>query len=164
MAETQRRPVPRDDSGELETAIAFLRFARESVLKKTDALDDEQLRRRLVETETTLLGLVQHLAVSERYWVGYHLGGTGSPDAFDWTMVVPDGTPGAEVVAEYRAAIADSDRIIETIGDPESTVIHPVDGESLTMRWVLAHLTSETVRHAGHADILREMLDGTTGR
>jgi hypothetical protein len=77
MAETQRRPVPRVDSGELDTALAFLNFNRESVLKKTEGLDDEQLRRRLVPTGTNLLGLVQHLAQAERNWFGYHLAGGG---------------------------------------------------------------------------------------
>ena len=73
MAQTQRRPVPRTDSGELETALAFLDFIRESVLKKTDALGEEQLRRVLVPTGTNLLGLVKHLAAAERYWFGLHL-------------------------------------------------------------------------------------------
>ncbi len=75
MAETQRRPVPRNDSGELDTALAFLNFNRECVLKKTDGLDDEQLRRVLVGTGTNLLGLVRHLAAAERYWFGLHLTG-----------------------------------------------------------------------------------------
>ena len=98
MTETQREPVPQNDESELDTALAFLTFARESLLKKADGLDDEQLRRVLVDTGTNVLGLVQHMTVGERYRFGFH-----------------------------RDAIADS-------------------------------------RHAGHADILREQIDGTTGR
>jgi hypothetical protein len=60
MAETQRKPVPRNDGGELDTATAFLSFARECVLKKSDGLSEEQLRRVLVGSGTTLLGLVHH--------------------------------------------------------------------------------------------------------
>ena len=75
MAETQREPVPRVDSGELDTALAFLSFARHCVLKKADGLSDEQLRRVLVDSGTSILGLVQHLAEAERYWFGYHLAG-----------------------------------------------------------------------------------------
>jgi Protein of unknown function (DUF664) len=67
--------VPRVDSGELDTALAFLNFNRESVLKKTEGLDGEQLRRVLVGTGTNLLGLVQHLTQAERNWFGYHLTG-----------------------------------------------------------------------------------------
>jgi len=113
MAETQREPVPRVDSGELDTALAFLSFARHCVLKKAAGLSDEQLRRVLVDSGTSVLGLIQHLAEAERYWFGHHLAGA----AWD---------PGRE---------------------------HG-----------MAHMTSETARHAGHADILREQLDGTTGR
>jgi hypothetical protein len=65
MAQTQRRPVPLTDSGELDTALAFLDFNRESVLKKTGGLDEEQLRRVLVPTGTNPLGLVKHLAAGE---------------------------------------------------------------------------------------------------
>src|SRR5437868_1786648 len=75
MAETQREPVPRVDSGELDVAVAFLSFARHCVLKKAGGLTDEQLRRVLTGSGTSVLGLVQHLAEAERYWFGYHLVG-----------------------------------------------------------------------------------------
>jgi len=164
MTETQRQPVPRNDAGELDTATAFLRFARESVLKKTDGLNDEQLRRVLVDTGTTLLGLVEHLTGVERYWFGYHLAGAApDTDGDPATDVAADGST-ESVLQAYRDAIADSDVAIERAGDPNTRVARPVDGEHLTLRWVLAHMTSETARHAGHADILREQIDGTTGR
>ena len=75
MTETQREPVPRVDSGELDTALAFLSFARHCVLKKADGLSDEQLRRVLVDSGTCILGLIQHLAEAERYWFCHHLAG-----------------------------------------------------------------------------------------
>jgi uncharacterized damage-inducible protein DinB len=164
MAETQRRPVPRVDSGELDTALAFLNFNRESVLKKTEGLDDEQLRRRLVPTGTNLLGLVQHLAQAERNWFGYHLAGAAPGRRPGSGMRVPRGRATAEVLDDYRAAIAASDAAIRAIGDPEAHLARLVAGQHLTMRWLIAHMTSETARHAGHADILREQIDGTTGR
>ncbi len=164
MAETQRRPVPRVDSGELDTALAFLNFNRESVLKKTEGLDDEQLRRRLVPTGTNLLGLVQHLAQAERNWFGYHLAGAAHVRSPGSGMRVPRGRATAEVLDDYRAAIAASDAAIRAIGDPEAHLARLVSGEHMTMRWLIAHMTSETARHAGHADILREQIDGTTGR
>jgi len=164
MAETQRRPVPRVDSGELDTALAFLNFNRESVLKKTEGLDDEQLRRRLVPTGTNLLGLVQHLAQAERNWFGYHLAGAAHVRSPGSGMRVPRGRATAEVLDDYRAAIAASDAAIRAIGDPEAHLARLVASQHLTMRWLIAHMTSETARHAGHADILREQIDGTTGR
>jgi hypothetical protein len=66
MAETQREPVPRAGSGELDTALAFLPFARHCVLKKAGGLSDEQLRRVLAGSGTSVLGIVQHLAAAER--------------------------------------------------------------------------------------------------
>ena len=164
MAETQREPVPRVDSGELEVALAFLSFARHCVLKKASGLSEEQLRRVLVPSGTSILGLVQHLAETERYWFGHHLaGGAWDADREDG-MTVPAGRAAADVLAGYRAAVEDSDRAIRAVGDPDARFAVPVNGNRHTLRWVMAHMTSETARHAGHADIIREQLDGTTGR
>ena len=164
MAETQREPVPRVDSGELDTALAFLSFARHCVLKKAGGLSEEQLRRALVPSGTSVLGLVQHLAEVERYWFGYHLSGATWDAGLEHGMAVSAHRTAADVLADYRAAIEDSDRAIRAAGDPEAHFAVPVDGNRHTLRWVMAHMTSETARHAGHADILREQLDGTTGR
>ena len=164
VAETQRESVPRVDSGELDTALAFLSFARHCVLKKADGLSDEQLRRVLVGSGTSLLGLVQHLAEAERYWFGYHLAGAAWEADRERGMAVAADCTAAEVLGEYRAAIQDSDRAIGAAGDPDARMVVPVEGSRYTLRWVMAHMTSETARHAGHADILREQLDGTTGR
>ncbi len=79
-------------------------------------------------------------------------------------MAVAADRTAAEVLGDYRAAIADSDRAIHAIGDQNTRMVAPVEGNRHTLRWVMAHMTSETARHGGHADILREQLDGTTGR
>jgi uncharacterized damage-inducible protein DinB len=159
MLETQREAVPRNDDGELDTALAFLSFARSCVLKKVDGLSEEQLRQRLVVSETTLLGLVQHLTDGERYWFGHTLAGDPAHAEVDFSMRSAD-----EVVAAYREAIAASDALVAAAGGPETLTAVPVGDAPRSLRWVLAHVTGETVRHAGHADILRELIDGTTGR
>jgi hypothetical protein len=164
MAETQRRPVPRNDGGELDTAMAFLSFARECVVKKTDGLTENQLRQVLVGSRTTLLGLVHHLTDAERLWFGHHVAGRESDDPGDMGMDVPAGRSAGQVLASYRSAIEASDAAIRSVGDPGLPVVIPVQGTFHSLRWVLAHMTSETARHAGHADILREQIDGTTGR
>lgn len=79
-------------------------------------------------------------------------------------MVVAPGRSAQEVIAGYREAVADSDAHIRAAGSLDVRTAHPVRDEPRTPRWVLAHMTSETVRHAGHADILRELIDGVTGR
>jgi hypothetical protein len=162
--QTQREPVPRTDSGELETALAFLSFARHCVLKKADGLSEEQLRRVLVGSGTSILGLVRHLTVGERYWFGRDLMVPVAEEDFDFGMTVAADRPAGEVLADYQEAIADSDRAIRAVGEPSAVVARLADGERKTLRWVVAHMTSEVARHAGHADILREQIDGTTGR
>jgi hypothetical protein len=164
MLESQRESVPRNDGGELDTALAFLSFARSCVLKKVEGLDEEQLLRRLVGPDTTLLGLVQHLTDGERYWFGYTFAGDPAYADVDFDMVVqPDRSPD-QIIAGYQAAIADSDALITAAGSPDVLTAQPVDDAPRTLRWVLTHMTSETIRHAGHADILRELIDGVTGR
>ncbi|MET8152647.1 DinB family protein [Actinoplanes sp. NPDC049668] len=164
MIESQRERVPLNDGGEMDTGLAFLAFARSCVLKKVSGLDEEQLRRRLVVSDTTLLGLVQHLADGERYWFGYTLAGDPRYAEVAFDMVVGPERSAEEVVADYRAAIAESDAHIRAAAGPEARTANPVNDEPRTLRWVLAHMTGETVRHAGHADILRELIDGVTGR
>jgi hypothetical protein len=164
MLETQRETVPRDDGGELDTALAFLDFARACLLKKVDGLDEEQLRRRLVVSDTNLLGLVKHCAAGERWWFAHHVGGDPAYADTDFTMAVPPERTAAEVIADYRAAIDEADWHIAAAGSPETLTVIEVDGHRKTLRWVLAHMTSEVVRHVGHADILREQIDEVTGR
>jgi uncharacterized damage-inducible protein DinB len=164
VLESQREAVPRNDASELDTALAFLSFARSCVLKKLDGLDEEQLRRRFVVSDTTLLGLVQHLTDGERYWFGHTLVGDSRYAEVDFQMVVPEDRSAEEVIADYRAAIAESDAHIRKVGDPDALTAEPVGDEPRTLRWVLAHMTGETARHAGHADIVRELIDGVTGR
>ncbi len=163
--ETQRERVPTEDGGELATALAFLRFQRACVLKKIDGLDEEQLRRRLVVSETTLLGLVKHLADGERWWFAHHVGGDPAYADLDWSMVVPEDVPATAVVADYRAAIEEADRHLAAVESAETLTRLPVgDTGPKTVRWVLTHKTAELARHLGHMDILREQVDGVTGR
>jgi len=156
--------VPRNDNGELDTALAFLRFARESVVKKTDGLTEEQLRRVLVDSGTTLLGLVHHLTLAERFWFGYHVAGREEDDPGDVGMEAPADRSAQQVLDAYQAAIAASDAAIRAAAELGEPVRIPVGDTFHSVRWVVAHMTSETARHAGHADILREQIDGVTGR
>ncbi|KRC56728.1 MULTISPECIES: DinB family protein [unclassified Nocardioides] len=162
--ETQRQPVPRVDDGERGTALAFLSFARECVLKKVDGLREDDLRRRLVVSDTTLLGLVQHLTDGERYWFGHVLTGAPEHADVDFSMVVPEDVEPDAVLAAYRAAIATSDAQLARVALDDHTPVPHDDGRPRTVRWVVAHMTSEVARHAGHADILREQVDRVTGR
>ncbi|MFN8017870.1 MAG: DUF664 domain-containing protein [Acidimicrobiales bacterium] len=152
---TDRKP-PRTVGDERSTLLELLQFQRESMVRKVEGLDDGAVARSPVASGTTLLWLLLHLAAAESLWVEHRIAGGA--------VVVPegDGTVAGAVDA-YRQAWARVDPILSSapLDDPCATT----DGESsVTVRWVLAHLLEETARHAGHADILRELLDGATGR
>jgi Protein of unknown function (DUF664) len=163
MTETQREPVPRLDGSEKDVALSFLRFARHCLIKKTEGLDEDQLRRVLVPSGTSLLGLVQHVTDGERWWFGYHVGGDAKWSDVDFGMDVPDDVTPAQVLDAFHEAVAVSEAIMADahLDDPLAVL---VDGQQLPVRWAVAHKTSEIARHAGHADILRELIDGVTGR
>jgi uncharacterized damage-inducible protein DinB len=162
MTETQREPTPRNDASERDTALGFLAFNRHCLLKKTEGLTEEQLRRPMVASGTSLLGLVRHCIDGEEYWFQHVIGG-GPDRAWTFDMDVSRETSAAEVIEAYRRAAAMSDEILAGKDLDDRTVV-PVDDVLKTVRWVVAHKTSELARHAGHADILREQIDGTTGR
>ena len=156
---TDRKP-PRLCASEAETLLALLQFQRESLIRKVDGVDEVAARQSPVGSGTTLLWLLKHLAQAETRWVQIRFAGL-NPVLPDDT-VRPDDTI-ASAIAGYRGATVQSDSIARTAGldDP----CRGDDGsEPVNLRWVLAHLLEETARHAGHADILRELIDGSTGR
>jgi uncharacterized damage-inducible protein DinB len=139
---------------------------RDAILWKIDGLDDEQLRRVLTPSGTSLLGLVKHLAAVEYSWFCETFGRETEPLPFDDDdpdadlRVEPDETT-ADIVAFYGRARAAADRVIDEVGLEETGTAW--FGDPVTLRWVLIHLVEETARHAGHVDILRELIDGLTG-
>ena len=163
MAETQREPVPRVDSGELDTALAFLSFARHCVLKKAGGLSDEQLRRVLTGSGTSILGLVQHLAEAERYWFGHHLTGAAWDPGREHGMAVPANRAAADVLAGLPGGHPGQRPRDPAVGDPDARFAVR-SRQPAHAPWVTAQMTSETARGAGDTEIPREQLDGTTGR
>lgn len=159
------------DLSEPDRAILTQRLAgqRRHVLAQLEGLSDEQLRRSVLPSGWSPLGLVRHLTLSdERYWFEVVVAG-GSLDFWpegdnaDWT--VPEDMPSEQVVAEYEAAIARSDEIVasRSLDTPPE---RPEDwwaqaGLSFPdLRTVLAHVLVETATHAGHLDAARELIDG----
>jgi uncharacterized damage-inducible protein DinB len=152
--------------GEKESLYVSLDRHRDVVLWKLDGLDDEQLRRPMTASGTSLLGLVKHLASVEYGWFSEPFGREIEPLSFDPDdenadlRVEPHETT-EDIVAFYARARAASDRVIDELDvDHIGTAWF---GGSVTMRWVLIHMIEETARHAGHMDILRELIDGATG-
>jgi uncharacterized damage-inducible protein DinB len=151
---------------EKDSLFASLDSHRDAVVWKTSGLDDEQLRRPMTPTGTTVLGLVKHLAYVEFGWFCETFGRPPEPVSFDTgdpeadMRIEPDETTDA-IFGYYRRARAAADAVIDETGlEDTGTAWH---GATVSMRWVLIHMIEETARHAGHVDIMRELLDGMTG-
>jgi hypothetical protein len=151
---------PRHDRDERATLTALLQYQRESFARKLDGVSDDDARRALVPSGTTLLWLAKHVATAEQIWVVRRFAGEDA--ALDDT--VRDGDTLAAALAHYRATWERVDAIIAAEASLDAPCRALDDDVATNLRWVLAHLLEETARHAGHADILRELLDGATGR
>lgn len=140
---------------------------REAVLWKLDGLSDADLRRPLVPSGTSLIGLVKHLAAVEYGWFCETFGREVEPFTFDVDadpdsdMHAAPGETAEDIVAFYRRAVAAADAsIAATDLDATGRSWH---GDEVSMRWVIVHMIEEVARHAGHMDIIRELIDGATG-
>ncbi|NYF54474.1 DinB family protein [Micromonospora purpureochromogenes] len=160
-------PVLARTGDERAVLTAFLDFHRGIVLRKVRGLADADARRRLVPSATTLAGLLRHLTLIERNWFPILLDPapgevfpTGEEDAAA-SFAVAEGETLEALVAAYERACARS-REVAARFPLEHVVPHPQLGE-VSLRWILVHMIEETARHAGHADILRELTDGETG-
>jgi uncharacterized damage-inducible protein DinB len=148
---------------------AFLDRYRETMLWKLEGLSTEQASRRLVPSATTLLGVVKHLAYVERGWFPIYF--AGGPANYPWPEDEPDqdidfrlsATDTIESVgALYRQEIARSREIVA--GASLDDLSKEQDRGPRSLRWIMVHMIEETARHAGHADILRELTDGAIGQ
>jgi uncharacterized damage-inducible protein DinB len=160
------RAEPPTAAGERATLTGFLQYQRETLAWKCAGLSVEQLRERAVPPSAlSLLGLVRHMAEVERSWFRYVLNGerrrpaiweSGATTEFDVGTADTDAafTAWHEECARSRDIVAAAGSL-DTSGD--------YDGEVFSLRYVLAHMIEEYARHNGHADLIRERLDGTTG-
>ncbi len=149
---------------EKELLRAFLDQQREVVLWKLDGLTDDQLRRRpLSPSGLYLLGLVKHLAAVEQYWLCELFAGPAEPVSLAASddIEIDEGETTDSVLAYYTRARAVSDRTITEL-DLDSTATTWL-GDTVSLRWAVLHVIEETTRHAGHADLIREHIDNTTG-
>jgi uncharacterized damage-inducible protein DinB len=148
-------------SAELEQLRAALDGLRSGVLKKLAGLSDEDARRSTVGSGTNLAGLLQHLTFAESLWFEEIVAG-GKAGRGARSMRVDPAVSLRTLRAEYRAACEASNEIIAAFGDADAPVTR--NGKTRTLRQILVGFIEETARHAGHADIIREQIDGRTGR
>ncbi len=168
-------PPLRDD--EATTLRTFLDFHRDTLRWKTSGLSAQQLRTPLAPSDLTLGGMLKHLAYVESNWFRVVLAGDDALppfDAVDWGPdpdwdwhSAADDTPEA-LRALLDSAVAESDRIVDDAlasGGLDQLSARPSrqDGGPFSLRWILVHMVEEYARHNGHADLLREAIDGLTG-
>jgi uncharacterized damage-inducible protein DinB len=146
------------DAEERTTVLALLQYQRESFVRKLEGVGDVDGAAAAVASGTSLLWLANHMADAERTWLLHRFEGAD-----------PANDPPHELKVEaaldrYRATWTAVDEVIASAPDLDRPC-QPFDDEPpVSLRWILLHLLEETARHAGHADILRELVDGKTGR
>jgi hypothetical protein len=158
---------------EATTLLDFLDHFRDTLRRQTDGLDADQLATRLPPSTLTLGALLKHLAFVERYWATYVFAGEAMTEPWasadwdadpDWEMTTATDDSPEELRrlfdAEVAAAEAIYRRAIEEVGLGVRAA-RKRHGEAPSLRWVLAHLVGEYARHCGHADLIRESVDGT---
>lgn len=159
-----------DFTGDERTLLGqFLDYHRATLLMKADGLDEGQVRQTVAGSEMSLLGLVRHMAEVERFWfrscfVGEDIGLRWVNEAGQATAFHPTATDTlSEAAAAYLEEIGRANEIVST-ATLEGRVVHHPRGHQIDMRWILIHMVTETARHNGHADLIRESIDGVTGR
>jgi hypothetical protein len=158
---------------ELGMLLQYLDYQRETMLSKTDGLTRQQLAQQHPPSQLTLAGMLYHLSLVEEDWMEVRF--AGLPDREPWASVDWDSDPDWEfrtaaqlapeqLQSRYRQACERSRHVVSNAAGLDQLSVKALrDGRHFSLRWVLLHLIEETARHAGHADFLREAIDGTVG-
>lgn len=168
------RTVPPAYADERLMLVSWLDFHRATLALKCEGLDDRQVRTASVaSSELTLLGLVQHAAEVERNWFQRIFGGKDLPPVYEGEgredgFALVSGRGLGEAVAVWEAEIARGRELIADASLDEGGALSDAEAAQagsggLSLRWILVHMIEEYARHNGHADLLREGIDGVTG-
>ena len=166
---TIERISPPTTGGERETLRGFLDFQRATLAMKCEGLADDDLRRQSMPPSTlSLLGLVRHMAEVERNWFRRVIDGQAIPlvwsDAFDFQVAYDaTGADRDEAFAAWEGEIEHARRIEAAALSLDVVVHNSRGGEDVSLRLVMQHMIQEYARHNGHADFLREGVDGVVG-
>lgn len=164
--------LPPRDVGERQTLLDMLDYYRKVLIRKADGLSAPALQQHLAPSELTIGRLLRHMALVEDIWFHWRFLGGGVlrewphplTEGFDGVMETADGEDGDTLVAEIERSIARSDAVIAGADSLDSIAANPAfDGQYPNLRWILVHMIEEYARHCGHADFIRESIDGRTG-
>ena len=170
--ESDPRSEPASVGDERTLLVGFLRWQRETLELKCEGLDAEALARRAVEPSTmSLLGLVRHMAEVERGWFRRTMAGEDWPRLYateddpdgDFDGVVADPAVVEEAWATWRGEVEFAERFVSEAPDLDVTGSNRWQS-AVALRWVLIHMIEEYARHIGHADLMRERIDGRLGQ
>jgi uncharacterized damage-inducible protein DinB len=167
------RSDPNRNGSELTLLVEYLDYQRETMLCKTEGLTQAQLISKHAPSALTLAGLLYHLALVEEDWMEVRFAGLPGREPWasvdwdadpDWEFRTADGMEPEQLRSRYRQACERSRQVVAAAsGADQLSVEPPPNGRPFSLRWVLLHLIEETARHAGHADMLREAIDGSVG-
>jgi uncharacterized damage-inducible protein DinB len=170
IAPAAPRAEPPNVADERTALQGWLDYHRATLLWKCAGLDGEQLTARPVASSTlSLLGLVRHMAEVERSWFRIRFAALPGLDALYCDEQYPDGdfdlTDGARAEADFATFAAECRAADDAVKGRslDETFTHARRGETLDLRWIYLHMIEEYARHNGHADLLRELIDGVTG-
>ena len=179
MSNTARTDPPLAGT-ETETLLGFLDFLRDTLRRKTDGLDPAQLDQRLEPSTMTLGGMLSHLAWVEDWWFGQVFSGHPPAEPWaaadwkadaDWEWHIAAGKSLEQLRALFDETVAASDRILAEALASADGLDSMADRPSrrdpqrrISLRWIVVHMVEEYARHVGHADLIRESIDGQVGQ
>ena len=173
---TALHPLPPVTADERVTLEQFLDYFRSVLLRKAEGIDEVQARQRVGTSAIDILGLVRHMALVEQWWFTQAFAGSTEPDWWadpddpdrDWHHTNDDTLEFA--LAALNGEIAKSRAVVAGTGSLDQLTAIDVGPHDQTdrygrrsLRWVLVHMIEEYARHCGHADLLREAVDGAVG-
>ena len=164
-------------ASEAETLLGYLNYHRQTLKMKAEGLDQAQLARTLAPSTLTLGGLLKHMALVEDHWFSVVLLGNEQAEPWasadweadaDWEFHTAGDDSADELYRLFDEATAASDRILRRVLDEDgpgrlSEKESRRQGGAFSLRWILMHMVEEYARHNGHADLIRESIDGQTG-
>jgi uncharacterized damage-inducible protein DinB len=178
MIDENGRPEPPLESGEVATLLGFLDWQRATLEWKCRGLSDEQLRVARPPSAITLGGLLKHMARVEDSWFTKVIGGQPMPEPWasadaeagrEWVWHSAASDSGDDLRALWAERVGRSRAVVRARldegGDAALSQAYPAWGGQgrASLRWVLMHMVEEYARHNGHADLIRESIDGQTG-
>ena len=162
---TERIDTPYE-ADERTMLLAWLEYQRATLALKCDGLSDAQLRTRSVPpSNLSLVGLVRHMAEVELNWFRFWLSGEEPNPRYagDTDLDEIADADVAEAFGYWRSECAHAREVVASFGSLDDVGAGQTMGAGISLRWTLVHMIEEYARHNGHADLLRECIDGTTG-